>query len=119
MAEEEKTEIVVNGITVLSPNLISLNNPITFEGKKYTGFDLSPLEDWTGQDLIDAQKAYKKVAGDTFSPIEALVPESSLEYALFIAARVTGLPIELFKKLKARDAKQVKAKVIFFFNSEV
>lgn len=119
MAEKEKMEIVVDGITVHNPNVVELRKPVIFEGKEYTEFDLSPLEEWTGQDLIDTQKAYEKATGGTTSPIEALVPESNLEYTMFIAARVTGLPIELFRKLKARDAKQVKAKIILFFNSEV
>ena len=46
------------------------------------------------------------------------VPEMTLEYACFIAARAAKQPIEFFRGLPPKDALKVKNRVTSFFYSE-
>lgn len=46
------------------------------------------------------------------------MPEMTLEYACFIAARAAKQPIEFFRGLPPKDALKVKNRVTSFFYSE-
>lgn len=89
--------------------LLQFVKPYTFEGETYTEIDLSGLENITAADMIAAQKQMTRGGS-----VEA-VPETSLQYACIIAARVTKQPIEFFTGLPGKDAIKLKNRVSGFF----
>lgn len=98
---------VLNKETVVADeNVIVLKKPYTFEGKEYNHIDLRGLENVTTADLsyCDAQVP------------AAIMPEMTLQYALLLASRVTGKPIEFFNQLPGRVGLQVKRTVMVFLN---
>jgi hypothetical protein len=46
------------------------------------------------------------------------VPEKSLTFVYLTAAKVTGLPFDLFKTLSAKDAARLRYQIGSFFLSE-
>ena len=88
--------------------VLRFKKPYSFEGETYTEVDLSGLEDLSAADLCKVGKMVKKIDG--VDPIA----EMSLPYAIFMAARVTGKPIEFFQQLPAREAIKLKNLVAGF-----
>ena len=80
--------------------------------KDYTEVDLSGMDDLSAEDMIAADR-YLTRSG-SFS----VMPEMTLEYACFIAARAAKQPIEFFRGLPPKDALKVKNRVTSFFYSE-
>ncbi|MEZ3453525.1 MAG: phage tail assembly protein [Oscillospiraceae bacterium] len=113
-AEEtaEATQIAVTEQEEFSPTLVKFAKPYTFEGKTYTQIDLSGLESLTAKDMVDAENWLTK--NGTVSAL----PEMSMQYANFIAARASGQPIEFFKRLSPKNAIKVKNRVTNFFYGE-
>ena len=93
--------------------VLRFKKPYTFEGETYTEVDLSGLEDLSAADLCKVGKMVKKIDG--VDPIA----EMSLSYAIFMAARVTGKPLEFFQQLPAREAVKLKNLVVGFLYGEV
>lgn len=91
---------------------VKLSQAYDFEGEKITEVDLTGLNDVTADDMIQANKVL------TANGSIAAVPEITLEYALVMAGRVSGLPIEFFKTLKPRDAMKIKNRVTNFLYGE-
>lgn len=92
-------------------HIVELSRTYDFEeGEKVSQIDFSGLEDVTAETMIKANKVLVG-AGDV-----QVLPESSLHYALVIAAECTKYPIEFYKKLKPRDAIRIKNKISLFFN---
>ena len=89
-----------------------LKSPITFEGKEYKSFDLTGLEDLSGQEYKDLLAKQEKLDGETS------VPERELTFAYLAAAKVTGLPADLFAALKGRDAARLRWTIGAFFLKE-
>lgn len=89
-----------------------LKKPVTYETKKYEEFDLSGLEDLSGEEYASLLKQAQKIEG------ESLVPEKSLTFVYLTAAKVTGLPFDLFKTLGAKDAARLRYQIGSFFLSE-
>lgn len=92
--------------------LVKFSKTYRFEGKDYTEVDLSGMDDLSAEDMIAADR-YLTRSG-SFS----VMPEMTLEYACFIAARAAKQPIEFFKGLPPKDALKVKNRVTSFFYSE-
>ena len=88
--------------------VLRFKKPYSFEGETYTEVDLSGLEDLSAADLCKVGKMVKKIDG--VDPIA----EMSLPYAIFMAARVTGKPLEFFQQLPAREAIKLKTLVAGF-----
>lgn len=88
--------------------VLRFKKPYTFEGETYTEVDLSGLEDLSAADLCKVGKMVKKDNG--VDPIA----EMSLPYAIYMAARVTGKPLEFFQQLPAREAVKLKNLVAGF-----
>ena len=82
--------------------------PYVFEGQTYTEVDLSGLEDTTAADLSAVNKILNKTG--TVSP----VPEMSMDFSIYMAARVAKLPVEFFQRLPAREAVRLKNTVTGF-----
>lgn len=91
--------------------IVEFKKPFTFEGETFTQLDLSGLEELTGADLAKIDRAMRKKDSND------LVPEMSLDYALALAVRATGKPIEFFKALPMKECRNVRNKVrTFLFN---
>lgn len=88
--------------------VLRFKKPYTFEGETYTEVDLSGLEDLSAADLCKVGKMVKKTDG--VDPIA----EMSLPYAIYMAARVTGKPLEFFQQMPAREAIKLKNLVTGF-----
>ena len=91
--------------------IVELKKPFTFEGETVTEINLEGMEELTGADLAKIDRAVRKKNSDD------LLPEMSLDYALAIAVRATGKPIEFFKALPMKACRDVRNKVrSFLFN---
>lgn len=94
-------------------NLVQLKTPVTFEGKQYDEIDLECLENIRAADMIAVNRELSNVGNIDVNQ------EYTLEYALHIAARASGLPIEFFEQLKPFPAMRVKKCVTsFLLNQE-
>ena len=92
--------------------VFTLKKMVTFEGEKYATFDLSGLEDLSGEDYASLLKQAENIDGMD------MVPEKSLTFAYLTAAKVTGLPFDLFQTLSAKDAARLRYQIGSFFLSE-
>lgn len=105
MSEEIKTQETTQAEE--REHVVVLKKPHTWEQKKYTEIDLGGLEDLTIQDAIDAQR-------DLFGQQDvasSLLCETTTAFAMEIASRASGLPIEFFRMLPIGAGRQVKRTV--------
>ena len=107
--EVEAVEVMESTETVDEGLVIKLARPFNFEHKDYTEIDLSGLEDLSANDLVQAEKMYKRTNGGV-----EVMPELSIEYAFLLAARATGLPIEFFMALPPKVGIRVRGRVMGF-----
>lgn len=91
---------------------VPLSKTYDFEGEKISEIDFSGLEDVTAKTMIKANKVLT-ASGDI-----QIMPESSLHYALIIAADCTKYPIEFYEQLRPKDATKIKNVVTGFFYAE-
>lgn len=89
--------------------IVELKKPYTFEEKTYTEIDMSGIENIRAIDMIDANKELCS-SGGVYA-----APEMQMGYAMFIAARATGKPIEFFYNLPPHAAMQVRGICNSFF----
>ena len=92
--------------------IVTLSKTYDFEGEKISEIDFSGLEDVTAKTMIKANKVLT-ATGDV-----QIMPESSLHYALIIAAECTKYPIEFYETLRPKDATKIKNTVTGFFYGE-
>lgn len=102
-APEEDEELEIDYI-------VKFKKPFKFEGKEYTELDLSGLENTNALDLEAVNKEVGRVEGS--SPF---APELSTSFAIHMAARVTGKPIEFIQLLPAKEMIKVRARVSAYF----
>ena len=88
--------------------VLKLAKPYKFDQKEYTEVDLHGLENTTAADLDAVGKILQQTG--TVSPM----PEMALGYSCYLAARVSGLPVEFFQGLPAREAIKLKNVVTGF-----
>jgi hypothetical protein len=96
----------------MADNKITLSKPYEFEGHTYTEIDMSGIYDLKSRDLSGVDKIF--IAQGNNPALAGL----SLEYAEIVAHKVTGLPVEFFPDLPAKDAIKLKNFVSNFFFSE-
>ena len=82
--------------------IFELKRPVTFEGHKFEQLDLSGLEDLTGEEYATLLKETERIGGAD------MVPEKGLSFALLAAAKVTGQPFGLLKKMGAEEAARLR-----------
>lgn len=107
MSEKIETEGKVQAEQSERARVIVLKKPHTWEQREFTEIDLGGLERLTIQDAIDAQR-------DLFGQQEvasSLLCETTTAFAMEIAAKASGLPIEFFKMLPINVGRQVKRAV--------
>lgn len=112
MSKKTNTPAATAPVEAEAPMAVTFGKPYHFEGKDYTGIDLSGLDNLTAENMIAADK-YLTTNG-SFS----VMPEMSMGYTLYIASMATGLPIEFFKRLPPKEAIKVKNRVTSFFFGE-
>lgn len=88
--------------------ILRFRKPYIFDHKQFTEVDLSGLADTTAADLSAVSKILTKTG--TVSP----TPEMTVEFAIHMAARVTGLPVEFFQQLPSREGVRLKTMVTGF-----
>ena len=88
--------------------VLKFRKPYKFEGQEYTEVDLSGMEDMTAGDLCAVGKLANRDLGVT--PI----PEMTLPYAMYMAARASHKPVEFFKGLPPVEAMKLKNMVTGF-----
>ena len=86
---------------------LKLSREYDFEGQKICG-----LDNLTAADMIQANKVL------TNNGTVSVLPETTLEYDLIIAAGALKMPIEFFKQLKPKDALALKNRVTSFLFGE-
>lgn len=107
----EETDATENGQEDQEISLVlKFKKPYTFDGKQYTEVDLSGLEDATAKDLEAVGRILEK-QGKGMNPATM---EMTMGYAQLLANRVTGLPLEFFKNLPAKEAMAIKTTVVGF-----
>ena len=73
--------------------VVKLKAPYRFEGKDYDEIDLNGLEKLTIQDAVDIQ--LELMGGQEVAAM--LVADATTVFAMALAAKATGKPIEFFK----------------------
>ena len=106
----ENTEVILNENNDIEDGslMITLKKPINFEGTQYTKIDLNGLENITATDMVEVNRLLNRRGNVDF------LQEMTLEYALNLAARASGLPVEFFMQLSPWAAMQVKNRVTGF-----
>ncbi len=111
----DKTEVNAVGTkksvvkeTVKNEFIIPLKEPILFEERQYDKIDLTGLKDIRAKDMIDIHRLMTK-AGNVNT-----VQELTLEYAMYMANIVTGLPVEFFDQIPPYAALAIKRCVVDF-----
>lgn len=110
--DEMRNNTAVEAETEDSTMVLKLAKPYKFEGETYTEVDLSGLEDATAADLSAVGKILAKQG--VVSPM----PEMTMDFSQYMAARVTHKPVEFFQKLPAREAVKLKNIVTGFLYGE-
>ena len=88
--------------------ILKFRKPYMFEGKEYTEVDLSAMEDMTAEDLCAMGKIMTKLG------IVNPVAEMTVDYAIYMAARASGKPVEVFKGLPPKEGIKLKNMVTGF-----
>ena len=88
--------------------VLKFKKPYVFDHKTYTEVDLSELEQATGEDLAAVGRLMGKIG------IVSPMPEMTMDYCQYMAARVAKLPVEFFKGLPARESMRLKNLVTGF-----
>lgn len=96
-----------------NPLLLKLPVPYTFEGVCYTKLDLTGVENLTAADMIRASDIVERRKNRP-----TMVLELDMQYLFTCASFATGLPLEFYQKLPAKDAVAVKNAVSGSFFSE-
>lgn len=109
--KNEQLELVNEEIVTKGEGVVIFKKPYQFEGQTFESVDLSGIDDLTGDDLLEADRAY--TASGQFSPL----PEMTLAYAFSLAATVTKQPIEFYRALPAKEGLKIKNEVIRFLNN--
>lgn len=107
---EERAELLAAGEREIEADsmILTFAKPYQFEGQTYNEVDLSGMEDTTGGDLSAVGKILTKKG------IVAPVPEMTMEFSQYMAARVSRLPVEFFMGLPSREAIKLKNLVTGF-----
>lgn len=88
--------------------ILRFAKPYRFEGAEYDEVDLTALENMSAGDLCAVGKLVARSLGAT------PVPEMTVDYAVYMAARASGKPVEFFQRLPAKEAIKLKNLVTAF-----
>ena len=105
---EERTEAKRN-VPEDNDNLVKLSKTYNFEGESISQIDFSKIENVNAKAMMKASRIMT-TSGDV-----QLVQETSMHFALIIAAEYTEYPFEFYESLSAKDALKVKNFIAGFF----
>lgn len=108
---EPGTEVEVvekSELEAMDKLMLKLRKPYEFEGEIINEVDLSGLNNITSKDMIAVNKRIER--GGTIN----VLPEMTLEYAVLMASRVTGRPVEFFEGFPPQDGMMLKNMVTNF-----
>ena len=88
--------------------VLKFRKPYKFEGQEYTEVDLSGMEVTIQAQILELLRQINRDLGVT--PI----PEMTLPYAMYMAARASHKPVEFFKGLPPVEAMKLKNMVTGF-----
>ena len=88
--------------------VLKFRKPYKFEGQEYTEVDLSAMEDMTAADLCAVGKIMTRLG------IVNPVAEMTVDYAIYMAARASGKPVEFFQGLPTKEGIKLKNMVTGF-----
>ena len=88
--------------------VLKFKKPYKFEGREYTEVDLSAMEDMTAADLCAVGKIMTRLG------IVNPVAEMTVDYAIYMAARASGKPVEFFQGLPTKEGIKLKNMVTGF-----
>lgn len=108
MAEKNEVEIV----EIDEPYVVLFNKPYIFEKKEYTSVDLSGLKNISGADMAWVNR--QLTTAGIIIPINA---ELSIEYACYMAARITAMPVEFYMGMPAPLVIKIKNRIANFIYS--
>ena len=100
--------ILTNAQEDESSTLVKFSKAYRFEGKDYTEVDLSAMEDMTAADLCAVGKIMTRLG------IVNPVAEMTVDYAIYMAARASGKPVEFFQGLPTKEGIKLKNMVTGF-----
>lgn len=92
--------------------LVEFKKPFKWEDKEYKSVDLSPLDNMSGRQLSEIYKEYGKLG------IAAAIPAQTPAFAALTASKATGLPVEFFHSLPARELFKISVSVSSYFFTE-
>jgi len=95
---------------------VKFKKPYKWEGKEYTEVDLSGLAQLKVADLIAVQK--ELITGRNTATLALTAMEATTPFAVAVATRVTGRPVEFFERMKAAPMQQVQLAVLQALASE-
>lgn len=96
--------------------LYTLAAPYTFEGETVTEIEVA-LEAMTGQDIIELQKKYRRIASKKNSVLLGSVAmlASDTDFQLYVLSHLTERPVEFYTGLPANEMLGLCAEVQGFF----
>lgn len=110
--EAEQTTALVPTAQAEEPEddslILKFRKPYKFEGQEYTEVDLSAMENMTAADLCAVGRIMTKLG------IVNPVAEMTVDYAIYMAARASGKPVEFFKGLPPKESIALKNMVTGF-----
>lgn len=93
------------------PAYVRFSRPYVFEEETFDGIDMSCLEGISTRDMMEIEKRFYRFG------ITSMNPENTLAYAKLVMQKASGLPIEFFEGLPAKEMMKIKGKVVSFFYS--
>lgn len=102
--EEKPAEVVPETASEETDSVVVLSKPYVFEGKEYNKIDLSGVANLTINDAVEAQKQLDQITQVTAA--------TTTEFALILAQRATGYPIEFFKLAPRGVARKIRLAVL-------
>lgn len=102
-------DVIIDGTEEEISNVIELTKKYRFEDKVIAELDLKEIENLSANKLQEIEGLYRKTTKNISS-----TPELTIEYAMALGSILTGLPLEFFKQLNARDVMKIKTRVINF-----
>ena len=111
IVEVGEVDIVDGEPEVIGDDLIvEFSSPYKFEGNEYESIDLRRLRNMGGRDMIEVDKMLSR------NGIISIIPENSMGYALYMAARAARLSYEFFEGLPVNECMKVKNAVMGFLS---
>ena len=105
-------EIIKATPEVEDPLIVELAKPYKFEGKEHKTIDLRGMRKLTVKDACEVQKV---LVGKS-QAAAAISPDGMAAYAVEIAARAAGLPVEFFNALPVPAVRRVQRAFMSYIN---